>query len=214
MPLPPYIVGLTGASASGKTHIIRRVTEALTDEWLTVMSLDNYYLPVSVFHTNPESLPNWDHPTAIHFEQCLQDLDTLRSGKSISFKEYTFNNPNLIPKLLTLQPAPIILLEGLLLYANPVLKKKFDLKIFVEADEHIIFSRRLIRDMNERGYPLQEIIQQYEQTVVPMYRQFVLPHRADCELIIQNNGSGLDKAIELLTDHLQAQAQKRSMTNG
>jgi uridine kinase len=214
MPLTPYIVGLTGASASGKTHIIRRVTEALTTDWLTVMSLDNYYLPVSVFHTHPDELPNWDHPSAIDFGRCLHDLDTLCAGRPVTFREYTFNNPAITPRTLTLEPAPIILVEGLLLYANPVLKSRFDLKIFVEADEHIIFSRRLIRDMNERGYPLEEIIQQYERMVVPMYRQFVLPHRADCELIIQNNGSGLDKAIELLTDHLRAQAHKRKAAHG
>jgi uridine kinase len=132
-------------------------------------------------------LYNFDLPSTIDNEQFISDIKNLINGKTVHQKEYTFNNPNLEPKLLEINPAPIIMVEGLFILHFKEIADLLDLKIFIDTDEEIALKRRLKRDLIERGYPESDVLYKWENHVVPAYKDYLLPHRELCDLIIKNN---------------------------
>jgi uridine kinase len=132
-------------------------------------------------------LYNFDLPSTIDNEQFISDIKNLINGKTVHQKEYTFNNPNLEPKLLEINPAPIIMVEGLFILHFKEIADLLDLKIFIDTDEEIALKRRLKRDLIERGYSVSDVIYKWENHVVPAYKDYLLPHRELCDLIIKNN---------------------------
>lgn len=197
----PYLVGVSGGSASGKTYLLNQLMKRIPEQLITLISQDNYYKDLEFQDRKPDGTVNFDHPDAIDLNKFVQDLQILIGGQSVTIREYTFNNPDLLPKMLTYVPSRIILVEGLFIFHKPELLNLLNLKIFVDAEEHIKLSRRIIRDYSERGYQLEEILKQYEQDVIPMYNKFVRPYKESCDVIIPNNYH-MDKAIEVLLDHL------------
>jgi uridine kinase len=201
----PYFVGVSGGSASGKTYLLNQLMKRIPESQITLISQDNYYKVLEQQTRKPDGTVNFDHPDAIDLVKFTQDLQQLMEGQSLTIQEYTFNNPLLTPKMLTYHPAPIILVEGLFIFYKTELFDLLNLKVFVDAEEHIKLSRRIVRDYSERGYKLEEILKQYEQDVIPMYNKFVKPYKESCDIIIPNNYH-MDKAIEVLLDHLQIKA--------
>jgi uridine kinase len=132
-------------------------------------------------------LYNFDLPSTIDNEQFISDIKNLINGKTVHQKEYTFNNTNLEPKLLEINPAPIIMVEGLFILHFKEIADLLDLKIFIDTDEEIALKRRLKRDLIERGYPESDVLYKWENHVVPAYKDYLLPHRELCDLIIKNN---------------------------
>jgi uridine kinase len=202
MDVKPYIIGVSGGSASGKTYLLNQLLNNIPASEITLVSQDNYYHEFQFQKKKDDGTVNFDHPDALDLDRFSRDIHTLLHGHSVTLKEYTFNNPNKIPKMITYLPTKIIVLEGLFIFYLPELNQIIDLKIFVDAEEHIKLSRRILRDHSERGYQLQEILRQYQEDVVPMYNLYVKPGKEICDIIIPNN-QHMDKAIEILLDHLR-----------
>ncbi len=200
----PYIVGIAGASASGKTSFLKELKEAMPKGSVCIISQDNYYKPLEEQEKDENGAVNFDLPTSINRVQFYRDLIKIRRGESITIKEYTFNNKKKVPGKLIVKPAPIIVMEGLFIFHYEEIRKALDLRLFIDAQEHIMFNRRLKRDREERGYPEREVRYQWENHVMPSYKKFLQPYREDCHVIITNN-SHYSKGLAVLVNHLKAQ---------
>jgi len=197
----PFIVGVTGGSGSGKTHFIQKLLGKFEDAQLCLVSQDNYYRPIQQVPVDESGIQNFDLPEAIDFEQFHHDLRELLAGKSITLREYTFNNKRKTPKIITLHPAPLIIVEGIFVMSDNTIFNLLDLKIFIDAEEHIKIKRRIKRDADERGYDLEDVLYRYENHVVPTYHQFIRPYRHLVDVVIPNHGS-IENAIDLVSEYL------------
>ncbi|MEO0468561.1 MAG: uridine kinase [Bacteroidota bacterium] len=200
--MQPYLVGICGGSGSGKTYLLEKIKSRLPEDQITIISQDNYYLPYEKQEKDAEGLVNFDHPKSVNLDQLYLDVQKLLRGEAYDLKEYTFNNPAASARTFHIKPAPIIILEGIFVYHHINLRKTINLKLFVEADEHIRLIRRIRRDYEERGYSFDSVARDYERFVAPMYHQFIGPMRSICDLIIPNN-TALDTACEVVIHHLE-----------
>ena len=196
-----YIVGITGGSASGKTTFLRKLLSHFSEEDLCLLSQDNYYKDRSEQQVDENGVVNFDLPTCINEGEYARDITALRSGNEVHRKEYTFNNPNVTPKDLVFKPAPIILIEGIFVFYHPEIYKQLDLKIFVDAKEHIKLQRRIIRDKMERGYELDDVLYRYTHHVAPTYEKYIEPYKHSADIVIPNN-KNLDNALDVVISHL------------
>jgi uridine kinase len=197
----PYIVGICGGSASGKTYVLQRLLATFAPDQVSLISQDNYYKSLEKQRREPDGLVNYDHPDSLDLPAFARDLHALLGGQEVSLTEYVFNNPHVVPRVFHYRPTPVIVVEGLFIFHLEELARQIDLKVFVEADEHIKLARRLRRDVAERNYTFDETLRDYERFVAPMYKQFVEPTRYTCDLVIQNNVR-VDAAVTVLMDHL------------
>ncbi|MFN8337377.1 MAG: P-loop NTPase fold protein [Cyclobacteriaceae bacterium] len=199
----PFTIGITGGSGSGKTFFLKNLESRFTDSELCLISQDNYYHPREMQQHDERGIKNFDLPESIDYKQFQLDIQTLKRGEVLKKKEYTFNNPNATPKILEFKPAPVIIVEGLFVQYFPDLEKELDLKIFIEAKDHVKLSRRIKRDNEERGYDLDDVLYRYENHVMPVYETLIKPlkHRAD--IVIPNN-SHFNRALDFLTLAIKA----------
>jgi uridine kinase len=199
----PYTIGITGGSGSGKTFFLKNLESRFTNDELCLISQDHYYHPREMQQHDERGIKNFDLPESIDYKQFQLDIQTLKRGKILKKKEYTFNNPDITPKILEFKPAPIIIVEGLFVQYFPDIEKELDLKIFIEAKDHVKLSRRIKRDKEERGYDLQDVLYRYENHVMPVYETLIKPlkHRAD--IVIPNN-SHFNRALDFLTLAIKA----------
>lgn len=199
----PFTIGITGGSGSGKTFFIKNLESRFTDTELCLISQDHYYHPREMQQHDERGIKNFDLPESIDHKQFQLDIQTLKRGEILKKKEYTFNNPNVTPKILEFKPAPVIIVEGLFVQYFPDLEKELDLKIFIEAKDHVKLSRRIKRDNEERGYDLEDVLYRYENHVMPVYETLIKPlkHRAD--IVIPNN-SNFNRALDFLTLAIKA----------
>ncbi|GAB3792933.1 uridine kinase [Spirosoma humi] len=201
MTTKPFIVGITGGSASGKTSFLKGVLNAFNSDQICLISQDNYYLSRDVIPVDDQGIHNFDLPETIDHHLYAQHIGQLSKGETIVQKEYTFNNPNIVPKMLTFQPAPIIIVEGIFVFHFRELADQMDLKIFIDAKNSIKLERRVKRDAEERGYDLDDVMYRWKYHVKPTYRQFIKPYRAEADIVIPNNNhyqKGLDVVIQFL----------------
>ncbi len=183
----PFIVGITGGSASGKTYFLNSLMGAFGEDEICLISQDHYYRARHEVPVDENGVHNFDLPYAINHRKYAEHIIELREGKTVEQLEYTFNNPNIIPQLLTFRPTPIIVVEGIFVFYFKEIAELLDLKIFIDAKEHIKLKRRIIRDQVERGYDLTDVLYRWENHVFPTYEQFIKPSKADADLIIPNN---------------------------
>lgn len=181
-----FLVGLAGGSASGKTTFIREISKKFEDNQVCVISQDHYYKGLSEQLRDENGIVNFDHPSGINFTRIKKDIRKLLKGKPVDIVEYTFNNPEIFPKQITYQPAPIILLEGLFVFADKGLNAMYDYRLYIDADEDVTLDRRLKRDTTERGMTLDEVMYQWDNHVKPAYDQFLKPHKKDSDYVIHN----------------------------
>jgi uridine kinase len=184
----PFIVGIAGGSGSGKTFFLNCFLNHFKPEEVCLVSQDDYYFPVADNMTPEENkLYNFDLPHTIDRGHFIQDINKLIAGQSFLKKEYTFGNPNAIPKMLEIKPAPIIIVEGLFIMHFRDIATLLDMKIFIDADEDIALQRRLTRDLIERGYSHDDAMYKWINHVVPAYKEFLLPYMGECDKVITNN---------------------------
>lgn len=207
----PYFVGIAGGSASGKTTLLRALLDHFNPAKLTLVSQDNYYIAKEHLPKTDDGEVNFDHPEALDLARLCTDLQSLAAGNQVVIKEYTFNNVNAVPKMITYTPSEIVVVEGLFVLTHQGISKMLDLKVFVDADEHIRLSRRIKRDFEERGYTLYQVLDYYERFVVPMYRRYIEPTKFDCDIIIPNN-TRMEHAIKVLIHHLDAVISKECVS--
>nr|WKN39502.1 uridine kinase [Tunicatimonas sp. TK19036] len=187
MSYTPYVVGITGGSGSGKTQFFHWVRQLLGEEHSCLISQDNYYKDLSIVDPLENRITNFDVPSLIEEKEFARDLEQLKNGSIVKRKEYTFNNPAVIPAMLEFKPAPIILVEGIFVFHFPEVARLLDLKVFIEAREHLKFHRRMMRDTSERGFQLDDVVYKYTRHVVPSYEKYIEPHKHEADLIFPNN---------------------------
>ncbi|MFB9210784.1 uridine kinase [Echinicola jeungdonensis] len=199
----PFIVGITGGSASGKTLFLDQLLQAFDPEEVCLISQDNYYKPKDQQPVDEHGIPNFDTPYSIDFDQYSADILKIRQGEQVFRQEYTFNNPKATPKILTFKPAPVVVVEGIFVLYYPELAKLLDLKVFIDAKDYIKLKRRIVRDKVERGYDLDDVLYRYENHVMPNYEKYIEPFKHDADLIIPNNDD-FEKALELVKTYLKS----------
>ncbi len=194
----PFIIGIAGGSGSGKTFFLKCFQEHFAADEICLLSQDDYYFPVAAGMTREENtLYNFDLPETIDRKQFMADIEQLIAGNTVYKKEYTFNNPDAVPKMLEIKPAPILIIEGLFIFHFEEIAQKLDLKIFIEADEPIALSRRLKRDLHERGYDHEDVMYRWHNHVMPAYQQYLLPYRDQSHRHVANNTQVADDIIEV-----------------
>ncbi len=202
MPTNPYIIGITGGSASGKTSFLLELKNTFGKHEICVVSQDNYYKPMHEQQVDSNGMVNYDLPSCIDVDRFLIDIQNLKNGESITKKEYVFNNPNKVPETIIINPAPIIIVEGLFIYHFAEIAEQLQLKIFVDADEELKWQRRLQRDNTERGIEVDIIKYQWDNHVKPAYEQYLFPYRNHSDLIITNN-IDFNKSLFVLQNHIR-----------
>tara|TARA_B110000305_G_C19404704_1_gene622060 strand:+ start:406 stop:1074 length:669 start_codon:yes stop_codon:yes gene_type:complete len=199
----PYIIGIAGGSASGKTSFLRDLKDKMPKGSLCIISQDNYYKPIEEQQEDENGEVNFDLPESIDRNHFYDDLKKLRQGDTIKIKEYTFNNKDKELGYLLVKPAPVIVMEGLFIFHYEEIKKALDLRIYIDAHESVKLERRIKRDSLERGYPEKTVRYQWDNHVMPSYKKFLRPYRDDCHIIITNN-SHYTKGLGVLTNHLNS----------
>lgn len=198
----PFIVGITGGSASGKTLFLDKLLNAFEPHQVCLISQDNYYKPRHLQPVDSKGIHNFDTPHSIDFEQYADDIRRIQHGETIYRQEYTFNNPNKTPKMLEFKPAPVVVVEGIFVLYYPELAQLLDLKVFIDAKDYIKLKRRIVRDKVERGYDLDDVLYRYEMHVMPTYEKYIEPFKHDADLIVPNN-RGFEKALDVIKSFLK-----------
>jgi uridine kinase len=205
----PFIIGIAGGSGSGKTFFLKCFLTHFSNSEVSLVSQDDYYFPVPPDMTAEENKHfNFDLPDTIDHQHFEDDIQSLINGGSITKKEYTFNNPSAIPKMLEIKSAPIIIVEGLFILHFKKISEQLDLKIFIDADDDIALQRRIKRDLVERGYSHDDVMYKWINHVVPAYKEFLLPYKDECGQIIVNN-SHVAEDIICVTEDISKQLREK-----
>lgn len=186
--MKPFVIGIAGGSGSGKSTVARRVTEALHADSAAFIDMDGYYKDYSHLPFEERRRINWDHPEAFDIELLTAQLDALTSGQPVDKPVYDFVNHVRSLLVEQLEPAEVLVVDGILLFVDPRLRERCDIKVFVDADADIRLVRRIRRDVRERGRGIDEILEQYLATVQPMHQQFVEPSKRYADVIIPQGG--------------------------
>ncbi|RZM11664.1 MAG: uridine kinase, partial [Pedobacter sp.] len=193
----PFIIGIAGGSGSGKTFFLNCFLHHFKNDEVTLVSQDDYYIPAGEMTQEENKLYNFDLPSTIDDNQFLHDINQLVKGEVVYKKEYNFNNPLAVVKILEINPAPIIIVEGLFILHFKKIAAMLDHKIFVDAEEEVALQRRIKRDGMERGYPEEDVLYKWHNHVVPAYREFLLPYKDECQKVIINNFDTPDDIIKI-----------------
>ncbi len=185
---PRLILGISGGTGSGKTTIAEEICKALGSETAVIIHQDSYYLDRSLLPTDDHDRVNFDHPSAFDWKLFRRQIHRLRSGRAILKPIYNFHTHSRMPETTKVEPRPVLIVEGILVFDDPELRGMMDMKLYVDADADVRFIRRLDRDVRERGRSLESIVDQYMSSVRPMHLQFVEPSKRYADIIIPEGG--------------------------
>ena len=208
-PQESFVIGITGGSASGKTFFLHSLLSEFDEADVCLISQDNYYKSKDFVPKDINGVENYDLPEAIDFELYASHIAALKSGQEVTQQEYTFNNPNVVPKTLVFKPAPIIVVEGIFVFHSYHISRLLDLKVFIDAKEHIKIKRRIIRDNSERGYDLEDVLYRWENHVAPTYEKFIKPSKYDADIVINNN-QHFANGLKILTSYMRTILEERN----
>ena len=200
--MKPFTIGITGGSGSGKTFFLQGLSAHFKPNEICLISQDNYYKPRDQQPIDENGVKNFDLPVSIDRENFLQDLLKLKAGQDVIKREYTFNNPSAAPKHLEFKTAPILVVEGLFVQYFEEIAKELDLKIFIEAKDHVKLGRRIKRDQVERGYDIDDVLYRYQYHVMPIYESLIEPLKHYADLVVPNN-SNFERALNVLKGYLE-----------
>lgn len=192
------VIGICGGSGSGKTTLLKRLSKHFEDFHPTIFSMDNYYKPLHLQHVDQNGEVNFDLPTALNTELLFADFHDLVSGKPVEVIEYHFNNPAEKNVLITLNPSPIVIIEGLFLFHYEEIRSKLDYSIFVDVDLNIQLDRRLYRDQESRGYSREAILYQWNNHVTPCFNEYLFPYRKNADFVFFNDHRADEEFIKLV----------------
>lgn len=197
----PIFIGVAGGTGSGKSTVAHAITHGLPPGASVAIDHDSYYRDQPVMPLEERKLVNYDHPDALDNELLLSHLDALRSGATIEVPIYDFVSHSRLKETRRVEPTPVIIVEGILVFVDEQLRKRLDIKIFVDTDPDIRVFRRIRRDMEARGRSFREIREQYYTSVRPMHLQFVEPSKRWADLIIPEGGNN-HVALDLIVGKL------------
>jgi uridine kinase len=207
--LKPLIIGIAGGSGSGKSTVARNVAELLTTSSVAFIDMDAYYKNFPNLSLDERRKLNWDHPDAFDYDLLRKHLDALSKRKPIEKPEYDFVTHLRRPEPSRIEPADVVVIDGILLFVDDRIRDLCDVKVFVDADADIRLIRRIERDVHDRGRPLDEIIDQYLTTVQPMHLEFVEPSKRYADVIVPRGGHNAI-AIEMIVAKIQRRLQRGS----
>lgn len=182
----PYLLGIAGRSGSGKTYLLHYLQAELGTEQVSVLSQDDYYLPIGQQQKDEQGEVNFDLPEAIDRKAFFEDLNKLLRGETLSLKRYTFNNPSAIAQSFQIKSRTILIIEGLFIYHYPEIHQLIDTTVFIDCSTEKALERRIRRDAAERGYDRDTVIYQWEHHVEPAFERYLLPYRNSADFIIEN----------------------------
>lgn len=183
------IIGIAGGTGSGKTTVVRKLKTLLNAEDVVVIPQDSYYKDSSHLTPEEKAKNNFDHPNSVDFELLIKDLKELKAGKSIEQPVYSYITcARSTTETVHVEPASIIIVEGILIFTNEELRKMFDILIFVDADADDRLGRVIQRDIEERGKTVQQVLKRYQETVKPMHLQFIEPSKRYADIIVPQGG--------------------------
>ncbi len=200
------IIGIAGGSGSGKTTLTRRLKEHFGDD-VTVIGHDSYYKRQKGKTYEERARQNYDHPDAFDTDLLIRHLRELKAGRSIQCPVYSYVDHNRTDQTVEIFPTKVLIVEGILIFQDPVLREMFDIKIFVETDADERILRRALRDVEERGRTLRSVVTQYLTTVKPMHEQYVEPSRKHADIIVLEGGHNL-VALEMIMQRIQSHIDK------
>ena len=198
------IVGIAGGTGSGKTTITRKLMQRFEGD-VSVINHDNYYKAHHDMPYEERAKLNYDHPDAFDTEMLIDALRELKQGHAVKCPVYDYSIHDRTDKTITVEPARVIIVEGILIFQSPELCRQMDIKIYVDTDADVRILRRIIRDVRDRGRSLDSVINQYLTTVKPMHEQFVEPTRKYADIIVLEGGHNLvalDMIMQRIANHI------------
>ncbi|TMV50248.1 uridine kinase [Paenibacillus mesophilus] len=197
------MIGIAGGTGSGKTTVAERLVTELGSVQVALLSQDSYYADNRDLSMEEREQINYDHPDSVDGELLLEHLRLLRRLQPIEMPVYDFSTHSRVDETVRVMPKRVVILEGILLFADPLIRQELDIKVFVDTDADVRVLRRLSRDIQERGRTVDSVFAQYLNTVKPMHDAFVEPSKRYADLIIPEGGRN-DIAIGLLTSRIQS----------
>ena len=201
------IIGIAGGTGSGKTTVVNKIIASLPAGEVAVMPQDSYYKDSSHIPPAERSKINFDEPAAIEWSLLVEQLKQLKEGKSIEMPTYSYLTCTRQAETVTVKPADVVIVEGILVLTDPVLRSMLDVKVFVDADADDRLIRVIARDCIERGRTPQIVIDRYADVLKPMHCQYIEPSKRYADLIVPQGGSNT-VAINLLTDYIESRLRR------
>ncbi len=197
------IIGIAGGSGSGKSTVVKQVIKHLPKEAVTVIPQDAYYKDNGHKSAEDRAKINFDHPSSIEWNLLIRHLEILKSSTSIEMPLYSYVTCARSKETVTVNPSKVIIVEGILILSNPRLRKKLDIKVFVDADGDDRLMRIIWRDIEERGRSFQQVLEHYENFVKPMHLQFIEPTKRYADIIVPQGGQN-KVAIDILSSRIKS----------
>lgn len=204
--MKPILIAVAGGSASGKTTVVKKIIERLNSKDITVITHDDYYKDLSELPLEERYKVNFDHPDSLDNDLFVAQLSQLLKGYNIEKPTYNFVEHNRSKITDTIHPTRIIIVEGILVLEDERVRNLATIKLFVESDDDVRFIRRLVRDTKDRGRSIDSVINQYLNTVKPMYHSFIKPTKRYADMIIPNDSNhdvAVDCIARMINDMLQ-----------
>ncbi len=195
------IIGIAGGTASGKTTLVKKLKEHFNNS-VCVVTHDNYYKSNAGLTYEEKTLLNYDHPDAFDTDLMVKQIEQLRDGNAIECPTYDFTIHDRRTETLQIEPKNVIIIEGILIFANENLRNLMDVKIFVDTDADVRILRRVVRDVKKRGRSLDSVVSQYLTTVKPMHEAFVEPSKRFADIIVPEGGKNV-VALDMITKRVQ-----------
>jgi uridine kinase len=199
----PLVIGIAGGSGSGKTTVAQVILQRVGPDRIAFLQHDSYYKDLSGLPPTQHAAVNFDHPNSLETDLLIEHIAALRDGKTVEVPIYDFSTDRRTDKTFTVQPHPVIIVEGILIFTEAALREMFDVKIFVDTDADLRLIRRLERDITERGRTTQSVIKQYLSTVRPMHLEFVEPSKRYADVIIPEGGFNT-AALDMVVARVEA----------
>lgn len=199
----PVVIGIAGGSGSGKSTVLSTIVRSLGRRDIAILDHDSYYRDLSDLPIADRERFNFDHPDALETPLLTEHIDALRRGFGVQKPVYDFASYRRLDETLPVESRRVIIVEGILVLAEPELVRRMDIKVFVDADADVRLMRRIRRDLTERGRSIESILSQYERSVRPMHLQFVEPSKREADIIIPRGGHN-KVAIDLILARIRA----------
>ena len=199
----PLIIGIAGGSGSGKTTVAQSILQRVGPERIAYLQHDEYYKDLSGLPPAQRAAINFDHPNSLETSLLVQHIEQLKNSQPVEVPIYDFATHSRTNRTFTVNPRRVVLVEGILIFTEPILRVLFDVKIFVDTDSDLRFIRRLQRDISERGRSMESVVHQYLTTVRPMHLEFVEPSKRYADVIIPEGGFNT-AALDMVVSRIES----------
>jgi uridine kinase len=196
------VIGIAGGTGSGKTTVANEIVKIVGAEHISYLPHDAYYKDLAALPPNQREAINYDHPNSLDSALMVEHIQMLKKGLDINLPIYDFTNHSRTDETILVEANPVILVEGILIFSERILRDMCDVKIFVDTDADIRLTRRIRRDISERGRTVTSVLDQYEKTVRPMHLEFVEPSKRYADIIIPEGGFN-PVALDMVTARIQ-----------